>query len=135
MPASGAMLAQMAGGAAHAQTAPAPAAETAVQLNPFEVTAASDKGYSALNSNSITAFNLALDHAPITADIMDRTFLDDVGVLTLEEVLQQYDAGSAFAAGNVTNAAQNQPGDRGLRRRPRFAAATSTACRPLFTPR
>jgi outer membrane receptor protein involved in Fe transport len=92
--------------------APPTGPDSAVVLNPFEVQANSDRGYSAMNSNSITAFNLALDHAPVSADIMDKTFLDDVGVLTVEQALQQFDAGSAFAAGNVTNAAQNQPGDR-----------------------
>jgi len=87
--------------------------EQAITLNPFEVTVGADKGYTALNSNSITAFNVALDHVPVTADIIDSAFLKDVGSpLTLEGALQNYDAGATFSAGNVTNAYQNQPGDR-----------------------
>ena len=81
-------------------------------LNPFEVQAATDKGYTAMNMNSLTSFNVALDHLPVTADIMDRAFLDDVGAMTIEGALQNYDASAAYGAGNVTNAGQNQPGDR-----------------------
>ena len=39
-----------------------------VRLNPFEVQATSDKGYSAMNMNSLTSFNVALDHLPVTAE-------------------------------------------------------------------
>src|SRR5581483_11142628 len=98
-------------GADPAEAKPASSTEEAVRLNPFEVNADSDKSYGALNANSITAFNTALDHLPVTADIFDQAFMDDVGAINVESAIQAYDAGSQFGGLNVSNAAQNQPGD------------------------
>jgi outer membrane receptor protein involved in Fe transport len=82
-----------------------------VRLNPFEVEADSDRSYGILNANSITAFKAALDRLPVTADIFDQAFLDDVAAVDVEAAVQAYDAGSQFGALNASNAAQNQPGD------------------------
>ena len=63
-------------------TAPATTAEQraeAVKLDPFEVRADSDNSYGALNSNSITRFNTELNKMPLSADVFDRAFIDDVG--------------------------------------------------------
>src|SRR5689334_17921943 len=83
-------------------------AET-VALNAFEVTADSDKSYGALNSNSITAFNLPIDRLPVTADIFNQTFMDEVGAINVEAALQAFDAGTQFGGLNTANASQNQP--------------------------
>ena len=98
--------------AATAPSAPPPTSqEQTVTLNPFEVQSDSDKGYSALNSNSITAFNTALDHTPVTADIMDQSFMDDMNITNVEMAVQSYDAGSQFSALSIANVSQDQPGD------------------------
>src|SRR5689334_11327380 len=67
--------------------------DSTIELSPFEVKADSDKSYGALNSNSITAFNVALDHVPVTADIFDQAFMKDVGAINVEAAIQSYDAG------------------------------------------
>ena len=41
-------------------------------LSPFEVTAGADRGYGALNSNSITRFNVELERMPVSADIINE---------------------------------------------------------------
>ncbi len=69
-----------------------------VTLNPFQVTEDSDKSYGALNSNSMTQFNTALQNLPITADIFTDAFMKDVGETTsVEAMIQNYSAGSGIA--------------------------------------
>ena len=87
------------------------AGDETVNLSPFEVKADSDSSYGALNSNSLTAFRTALDHVPVTADIMTQTFMNDVAMINVEAGIQAYDAGAQFGGLNVANASQNQPGD------------------------
>src|SRR4051812_19469312 len=79
-----------------AQVAPPspPEKSDVVKLTPFEVQADSDKSYGALNSNSITAFNVALDRMPISADIFTQAFMDDVAATNVEQLLQEYSAGA-----------------------------------------
>jgi outer membrane receptor protein involved in Fe transport len=104
-----------------AQTAPSPvtaadvrkaAEEQSVQLTPFEVKAESDNSYGALNSNSITRFNTELSKLPVSADIMSKTFMDDIGAVSIEAMISTYSGGGGFANFNAaTGAAANQPGE------------------------
>src|SRR5581483_7543087 len=73
---------------------PSATADQAVLLNPLEVSEDSDKSYGALNSNSITRFNTELNKMPISADIFDQTFMNDVGVgqMGIEGMIQNYSA-------------------------------------------
>ncbi|MSU48422.1 MAG: hypothetical protein EXS37_04900 [Opitutus sp.] len=83
-----------------------------VQLSPFEVKADTDKGYGALNSNSITRFNTELSKLPVSADILSKTFMDDVAAVSVEAMISTYSGGSGFANFNAsTGAANNQPGE------------------------
>ena len=106
-----------------AQLAPAPAPsagkrgdevkEDVVRLNAFEVQADPDATYGALNSNSITRFNTELYKLPVTADVFNRAFMDDVAATTVEELIQSYSAGVGFSATDPgAVAANSQPGDR-----------------------
>lgn len=92
------------------------AAEETIQLNPFEVQADSDKSYGALNSNSITQFNVELDKLPISADIFTQSFMGDTGLTSTFDVINGYSAGigqgSATATASttaVTNSPQDKP--------------------------
>ena len=73
--------------------APAPRDEI-LKLNPFEVQADSDKSYGALNSNSVTRFKVELDQLPVSADIFNQAFMNDVGSTSVEDMLLQYSSGS-----------------------------------------
>ena len=109
-----------AAGLSSAQVAPTPpptnpAKDGIVALSPFMVEAASEKSYGALNSNSITSFNAALERLPISADVLTSTFMEDTNSTTLENMLRTYSAGSGTgsAQGDVAGIPVNQPLDRG----------------------
>ncbi len=95
----------------HAQQ-PSSSKDEAVVLSPFEVSSATDHGYAALNSNSITLFNTELKKLPITADVFDSTFMQDIGATNVEEMIQEYAAGSGSSNVIATNTVgATQPGD------------------------
>ncbi len=86
-----------------------------VELTAFEVQADSDKSYGALNSASITRFNVEMEKMPVSADIFTETFMKDVAATSVEDVITGYSAGSGYASGTdngVGTGAANQPGDR-----------------------
>src|SRR5213079_2097739 len=89
-------------------------ADELVQLTPFEVQADSDKSYGALNSNSLTGFRVPLEKLPMTADILDDTFLKDVGRgRDVYEMLQTFSAGAGFSPFDAGGTAgSSQPLDR-----------------------
>lgn len=99
-----------------ARPAPAPASATdgaAIVLSPFEVAADSDKGYGALNSNSITRFKVELEKMPVSADILNETFMNDVAAFGVESMLRDYAAGAGTYGGDPANVAtNNNPMDR-----------------------
>ena len=103
---------------ARAQTVAKPpvveAAKDTVTLNAFEVTADRDDSYGALNSASITRFNVAMEDMPVSADIFTEAFMKDVAATSIEEVVQGYSAGAGYAAadGEASGAMSAQPGDR-----------------------
>lgn len=108
---------------ASAQTAPAatptatePVAkktDSTVLLNPFEVSTEKDTSYGALNSNSISAFNMELLKTPVSADIFTEQFMQDMGTTTVEDLLNNYGAGAGqVLATPEGDSNANQPGDR-----------------------
>lgn len=116
-----------AAGPAAAQSAPQPSSAQAsgtragttpesdvVELSAFEVQADSDRSYGALNSASITRFNVAMEDMPVSADIFTETFMRDIAASSIEEVVQGYSAGAGYAAadGEASEAVSAQPGDR-----------------------
>lgn len=96
--------------------APAPSvhADQIIALNPFEVSEDSDKSYGALNSNSIARFNTELNKMPISADIFDQSFMNDIGTAGgVESMIEQYSPGAGFSQSDpASSAANGQPGDR-----------------------
>ena len=112
---------------ASAQVAPAPSRTTppagapgarageAIELSAFEVRSERDNSYGALNSASITRFNVEMEAMPVSADIFTETFMRDIAASSVEEVIQGYSAGAGYADGSdngAGTAANNQPGDR-----------------------
>jgi outer membrane receptor protein involved in Fe transport len=99
-------------------TAPAAAgakkpADSLVTLNPFEVKAEADNSYGALNSNSLTQFNTALNKTPVSADIFTAEFMRDIAATSVEEMLNGYGAGAGTVMSNPdSDALSQQPGDR-----------------------
>jgi outer membrane receptor protein involved in Fe transport len=115
------VLAALPAAGLRAQSAPAPAAASPaarpagglVALNPFEVKAEADNSYGALNSNSLTQFNTALDRTPVSADIFTAEFMRDIAVTSVEEMLNGYGAGAGTVMSNPdSDALSQQPGDR-----------------------
>lgn len=88
--------------------------DEAVVLSPFEVKTDKDTSYGALNSNSITRFNMELDKTPIVADIFTQQFIDDVGATTLEDLFNGYanGAGMVLATPESDSTANPKMGDR-----------------------
>ncbi|HVU33236.1 MAG TPA: TonB-dependent receptor plug domain-containing protein [Opitutaceae bacterium] len=91
----------------------AAADDTVLQMNPFEVQADPDNSYAPVSSNSITNFNVALKHLPISADIFDQTFINDVAATTVEDMVESYSAGVGYSGLDSGTNAGFQPGDRG----------------------
>ncbi|MDO8539000.1 MAG: TonB-dependent receptor plug domain-containing protein [Opitutaceae bacterium] len=84
-----------------------------VLLNPFEVSTDKDTSYGAVNSNSISAFNMPLLKAPVAADIFTEQFMQDVATTSVEELLNNYGAGvGQVLATPDSDSNNNQPGDR-----------------------
>lgn len=118
-----------------------------VTLSPFEVVTSRDTSYGALNSNSISAFNMELQKTPVAADIFTEQFIQDVGATTVEDLLNGYGAGvGQVLATPDSDSNNNQPGDRfsvaqvgsrglsaGQTRRDGFnAASTRTSITDMF---
>jgi outer membrane receptor protein involved in Fe transport len=105
-----------------------------VTLSAFEVREDSDTSYGALNSNSVTRFNSELARLPISADVFTETFMNDIGVRTIEEMMLFIGgAGFAYDEANAT-VGNTQQGDRnpgGLKLR---GLSASTMRRDAFLP-
>lgn len=102
--------------ALRAQIAPGPpppaaaAQETAVVLNPFLVPADRDTTYGALDSNSITGFDVPLSDLPLSADVFNAQLMKDLGLNSVEAVLK-LSAGVGYAGADPSTTAGYQPGD------------------------
>jgi iron complex outermembrane receptor protein len=91
----------------------APAGEETLQLSVFEVAAEKDDSYGSTNSTSITGTRKELRRMPVSAEIMSRALLDDLGALEIREMLEFAPGTGAFLlAGGTSDVQGNQPGDR-----------------------
>jgi outer membrane receptor protein involved in Fe transport len=88
------------------------AASEALILSPFEVAEGTDKGYGALNSNSITRFNVELEKMPVSAEVLNEAFMNDVGAWDVENMLREYSAGAGTFDGAGASTGVNNPMDR-----------------------
>ncbi|MES2693688.1 MAG: Plug domain-containing protein, partial [Verrucomicrobiota bacterium] len=105
----------------------ASSADEALQLSPFEVLADSDTSYGALNSNSLTRFQISLSEMPATADVFTETFMKDVGATSVEELISNYTAGGGYTTNDPgSDSAAMQAGDR--------QATSSVTVRGLMSP-
>jgi len=106
-----------AAGAFGQTTAPASPATTpansedVIQLSPFEVNVSKDRGYGALQSNSLTNFSMDLQKMPATAQVFTRSFLDDTASTSIEDMLATY-SGTVGANPNNAAASLDMAGDR-----------------------
>jgi len=88
------------------------AKDQAVSMNIFEVKADTDGSYGAVNSNSVTMFNTDLSSLPLSADIFTKTFMDDVGARTIEDLLTGNIAGAGMDTSSNGTVGNSQPYDR-----------------------
>ena len=85
-----------------------------VTLSPFEVEGErDDNSYTTLNSNSVTGFNVPLTKLPLSADIMDETFMKDVGIDDLNTMIRNFAAGASYE-GSGTGATAYATSDNGI---------------------
>jgi outer membrane receptor protein involved in Fe transport len=87
-----------------------------VIMTPFEVTAHNkdDGRYETSRSNAITGTNLPLERVPLTANIFNQAFLEDMDVVDITEMLTKY-AGFGVPTDQATSGAGTrgaEPGDR-----------------------
>ena len=75
------------------------AKEETVRMSAFEVAADPDSSYGALNSNSITRFKVELDKMPVSADVLNEAFMNDVGAWDIDNMLREYSAGAGTLDG------------------------------------
>ena len=97
---------------AAAPTPPGPASDAALVLSPFEVTEEADKSYGALNSNSITRFKVELDKMPVSAEVLNEAFMQDVGAWDVDHMLREYSAGAGTLDGGGASTGVTNPMDR-----------------------
>lgn len=83
-----------------------------IELSPFEVNVGRDRGYSALQSNSLTAFSIDLEKLPATAQVFTATFMEDVAATSVQDVLVNYTGLVSADPNNGTAVLNNFPGDR-----------------------
>lgn len=86
--------------------------DSVIELSPFEVNVTRDRGYSALQSNSLTAFSMDLEKMPATAQVFTSQFIEDVAATSVQEVLVNY---SGLVGADPNNGAapfNNLVGDR-----------------------
>ncbi|MBL9198932.1 MAG: TonB-dependent receptor plug domain-containing protein [Opitutaceae bacterium] len=85
----------------------------AIELTPFEVSESKDDSYGSSSSISITGTRKELLRMPLSAEILNRTLLDDLGAHELREMVTFAAGTGAFmAAAGTSDASGDQPGDR-----------------------
>ena len=98
-----------------AQTAaPAASLDESVVLSPFTVVAERTDGYEATNTNSLIGTQTALKNVPITADVMNKQFFDDLALNNSADALRFFSAGIGApvrGAGNAPGGEGSQQGD------------------------
>lgn len=88
---------------------PASPPSEAVVMSPFTVASEKGDGYEATNTNSLLGTQTALKNVPITADVMNKQFFDDLGLINSVEALRTYSAG----IGAPVRGSGNAPGGEG----------------------
>jgi len=90
-------LATQGGLALPAQTLPRTAEpakqEETLVLSPFTVLSERTDGYEATNTNSLTGTQMALKNVPITAEVMNQQFFDDLALNNTVDALRDFTAG------------------------------------------
>ncbi|MDR0352703.1 MAG: hypothetical protein LBI02_04940 [Opitutaceae bacterium] len=90
--------------------------EEIVIMTPFDVVAQSkdDGRYETSRSNAITGTNLPLDRVPLTANIFNAAFLEDMDIVDVNEMLTKYAGFGVPFDGNTSGAGLRgaEPGDR-----------------------
>jgi outer membrane receptor protein involved in Fe transport len=90
--------------------------EEIVIMTPFDVVAQSkdDGRYETSRSNAITGTNLPLDRVPLTANIFNSAFLEDMDIVDVNEMLTKYAGFGVPFDGNTSGAGLRgaEPGDR-----------------------
>jgi outer membrane receptor protein involved in Fe transport len=95
-----------------AKTPALPSRDEVVALSPFEVNTSRDTSYGALNSTSISAFNMPLLQTPVAVDIFTEEFMRDMATTNVEELFANYGAGVGQVLANPAGESNsNQPGD------------------------
>lgn len=79
-----------------------PATDETVTLSPFEVTASSNDTYQAFNTNSISGTNRELTKLPLTAEVFNSTFLEDLAITSGMDLLREYATGVSLNVGSAT---------------------------------
>jgi outer membrane receptor protein involved in Fe transport len=82
-----------AGAAADAQTVATQPKDGAVVLSPFSVISERTDGYEATNTNSLIGTQTALKNVPITAEVLNKQFFDDLAINNTVEALRDFTAG------------------------------------------
>jgi len=82
-----------------------------VHLTPFEVATDKDNSYGAVNSNSITRFNVQLSQMPVSADIFTEAFIKDVAATSVESMITAYSAGAGISTISAGASASAESGD------------------------
>ncbi len=90
---------------AQAVTTPPPAPGEVVELSPFTVNAAADKGYRAENTLAGSRLNTSLRDTPASVSVFTEQFLQDLGINQIEDFVG-YTVGAQLATQD-TNAAPN----------------------------
>jgi len=84
--------------------------DSVVQLTPFEIVSDKDNSYGAINSNSITRFNVELSKLPVSADIFTQSFMEDVAATSVESMVVGNSGGAGISSIDAADATA-QPGD------------------------
>jgi outer membrane receptor protein involved in Fe transport len=69
------------------------ATDGVVKLAPFEVGGSASRGYETASTTSITGTNVSLDKLPLTAEIFNRTFFEDVAAVDTLDLMMNYAPG------------------------------------------
>ena len=108
----------VAGPGLDAQTAPSSSgarsasADEVVQLTVFEVAADRDDSYGSTTSTSLTGTRKEMRRLPVSAEVMNRALLDDLGALELQEMLKFAPGVSGpLVAGGSSDPQGNKEGD------------------------
>jgi outer membrane receptor protein involved in Fe transport len=86
---------------ANQPAATAPVDEEVIELSPFTITADKSNSYSALNTTSVTRFRTELAKLPVSADVFTETFMDDVGAVSIDQMIVDYGTGTGIGGANA----------------------------------